>query len=577
MLTNLRANGLRRSLYLAYLHIASPMLEPLRRLLARLMMLPNRRKLQVLIAVGSVCLLLITLAQWWYLMLLLLLLPLVVFLRCPLYSRLRAALRLHYWRAHRDDLLEVGQKGQVLTVDRLGLSEAGLRALRRELEISPEVVVADIDQDGFLLPRFGPIAGAACTSCEDFVGRKRHMLQIVAVGDKVGVKKQYRQNRIGFLNELEALHRVAGTCNSPVILDVDFANLAITLSYIPGAVIREELARRGAMLRHRDLDIHPDGVGLTPKERNALRVARGKEALSQVVDQGMIDAIFSELKKIHRAGVLVSDLKYGNIIIERDSGEPYFIDFDYSDHCGGPRGPRWQVRQDWEIDLFNVRFDTEKLTRDRMLHRIDEFTGSNSPGREISVDFGHGLAVGRTWDVEHGEGQWHYILKPNLPSFSGKRVLELGCKNGLCLLQMLRQGARECVGIEGDDLWIEQARFIKEGFEWADSATYNLHLVPARIEEVPAIEVGRFGLALALCSLYYLEDDLMDAVIRHVHSVAETFVLQCHTAPENLQPEISRKASVEHNIEALERNGFRIVRVVAPPGYSRPLLIASRA
>lgn len=577
MLYYLRTNDLKRSLYLAYLHLVAPLLEPLRRLLARFLMLPGRSKKLVLLTLSSVCLLLIALVGLWSLVPFLLPLLLVIYFTRYLYAKLRTILRMRYWRARRDELVKAGAKGYALTVEHLGLLEDGLEALQKDLEKSSEVGIADIDQDGFLLARFGSIPGAVNVDQEDFLKRKRYVLQIVAVGNKIGVKKYYGQNVIGFLNELEALHSLAGCCNVPAILDVDFSGLTITLSYIPGAVLREELAKRGAVLRNRDTDNDPDFRRLAPKERRLRRIAEGRRVLRHCVDRETVENIFRQLKEIHRAGICVSDVKYGNIIIERVSREPYFIDFDHSVDYGRRRGLRWQVRRDYEIETFNLCFDTERLTRDRMLRKLGQFARERLIRRDCSVDFGHGLAMGRTWDVEFGEGRWHYILKPNLPSLSGKRVLELGCKNAFFLLQMLRHGAREAVGIECDEGWIGQAQFIKEGFEWADSTTYDLEVIDARMEEVPNLELGRFDLVLALCSLYCLSSDLVDTVIRHVRTLTEWFIVQCDAAPEECFPDIRLKASVDYNIEALERSGFSVTRVVAPPGYRRPLLIGVKA
>lgn len=572
----LRTNGLKRFLYLACLRTLFPLLEPLRRLVVSFLMLPGRRKGQVLIPIAVVCLVLAALTSLWHAVPLFILLVLC-FSYKYVYAKLRPVLRARYWRTHKHELLEAGEQGYVLTVEHLGLQEEGFKALQKELEETPEVVIADIDQDGFLLSRFGPIPDAPSVGQEGFLKRKRRPLRVVAMGNKVGVKKSYHGNKARFLNELEALNSLAGRCNVPAILDVDFNNLTITLSYIPGPVIREELARRGAMLRNRDLDGHPDFMHLSPKERNLKRIEQGRRVLHESVDQELVDDIFTELKRIHKTGICIGDMKYGNIIIERDSGNPYFIDFEHSRNHGRPRGLQWQVRRDHEIERFNLQFNTEKLMRDSMLRKIGELLSEGSSDWHNPVDFGYGVAVGRTWDVESGEGRWHYILKRNFPPLSGKRVLDLGCSDGYFSLQMLRHGAREVVGSEGGDLWIKRAHFVKEGFEWADSTTYNLKVLHARMEKVPTIDLGGFDLVTALYGLHHMDDELIDKLIRHVGTLTNCFIVQCNLDPKEHSPEVRLRASVDYNIKALERNGFHISRVVAPPGYKRPLLIGTKA
>jgi SAM-dependent methyltransferase len=284
------------------------------------------------------------------------------------------------------------------------------------------------------------------------------------------------------------------------------------------------------------------------------------------------------LKRAHKAGVLVCDVKYGNIVIERESGEPYLIDFDRSRYYGHnlAYGLWWEMGRDADIERFNLCFSTEKLTRDRLSRKINEFSRENSTRRPSPVDFGRGVAMGRIWDVKRGEGQWHYILKPNLPPLSNRRVLDLGCKDTYFLLQALRHGAHEAVGIEPDDEWNKPAQFIKEGFEWADSATYNPKIIQTRIEDVLTMDMGRFDLVTAFGTLCELDDELVDKVVQRVSILTNCFIIQCDTDPEEHCPETRLKASIDYNSRALERNGFEDIQLVAPPGYKRPLLIGAK-
>jgi len=597
----LRTNGLKHFLYLTCIVIASRWLEPLRRLAVDFLMLPGKRKMQVFAPFVTVGLTGVAAAILWYdvpslfsatfvSMLfpaevvdlwdegLCLLTPLLMATYFKyVHAKLRMVRQVRYWQARKAKLLEAGAAGYVLTVESLGLQEERLKALKEQLEKSREIVIADIDQDGLLLSRFGPIPCAPTTDPESFMKRKRLALEVVAMGDKVGVKKYYRGDTARFLNELECLYALSGRCNVPAILDVDFADLTLTLSYIPGAVLREELAKRGAVLRNRDVDNHPDFIHLTQKERRLKLIEQGKRVLYDCVDREQVDHIFTVLKRAHKAGVLVCDIKYGNIIIERESREPYLIDFDRSHYNDHAHSLWWEIGRDSDIEQFNLCFNTEKLTRDRIFQKINEFSRGNSTRRPSPVDFGHGVAVGRIWDVELGEGQWHYILKPNLPPLSGRRVLDLGCKDTYFLLQTLRHGAREAVGIEPDDEWSKPARFVKEGFEWADSAAYNPKIIRARIEDVLTMDIGRFDLVTAFGTLCEMDDELVDKVVQHVSTLTGCFIIQCNVDPKEHRPETHIKASIDYNIRALERNGFEDFRLVAPAGYNRPLLIGVKA
>jgi hypothetical protein len=82
----------------------------------------------------------------------------------------------------------------------------------------------------------------------------------------------------------------------------------------------------------------------------------------------------------------------------------------------------------------------------------------------------------------------------------------------------------------------------------------------------------------ALCSIYYLDDDEIEVVIRHVSSITDTMVLQCNTdrGIRRSDPRTFEKATVQYALDALQRNGFPRTTIIAPPGYSRPLVIGRR-
>ncbi len=88
----------------------------------------------------------------------------------------------------------------------------------------------------------------------------------------MGVKKNYG-NLIPFLTELEILDTLSERgCNVPSILDVDFEKYSITLSFIPGKVLREELASKGSILRDRDVNNNPGFTQLSNKESKLKRI-----------------------------------------------------------------------------------------------------------------------------------------------------------------------------------------------------------------------------------------------------------------------------------------------------------------
>jgi SAM-dependent methyltransferase len=194
------------------------------------------------------------------------------------------------------------------------------------------------------------------------------------------------------------------------------------------------------------------------------------------------------------------------------------------------------------------------------------------------VYFGDGIKVGRLWSIDSGFGRWHYILKHNLSSFAGKRILDLGANNGSVSLEMLRAGARESVAVELNNKAIEQGKFLKDAFEWHDNKQYNFKYVRANMRDIIGIDLGRFDIVMALCSIYYLNDYEISRVIKHISTISNVLVLQCNLARdiERADEYTYKKASVEYTVGLLRNNGFPVIRVVAPKYYDRPLVIGEK-
>jgi hypothetical protein len=466
-------------------------------------------------------------------------------------------------RARTDSIVDADK------IDRARRSQSGLH----------EIVIADIDQDGFLCSRIGGLHDVPTVTRHRFAPRVRFHLTVVDVRGGLGVKKHFNDDVVAFLAELEAgrdLH--AAGCRIPAILDVDFESLTITSEFIPGRVVREELARRGAILRDRDVAVDPTYRELTPTQRRVRRVEQGRAVLGRVVDAETVELLFSEVRKIHEAGYVLHDVKFGNVILEAESNEPYLIDFDRARRY--PELGRLSRRflRDRDYEKFNAHFGTQKLTQHRA---VDWSKRPPDPLQRLygPIHIEGGINFGNIWRTDAGYGRWRCILRDHLPSLTGARVLDLGANNGFNAIQMMRAGAREVIAVERDDRAIAQARVVKELFEWADGRSYALTYVHEDMAVLPDIDLGRFDLVTGLCAIYYLHDEDIPRLTQHISTVTDTFVLQCNTDRyvHRSDPDAFSKASVAFAVATLQHNGFSSIRVVAPSGYSRPLVIGRGA
>ena len=233
------------------------------------------------------------------------------------------------------------------------------------------------------------------------------------------------------------------------------------------------------------------------------------------------------------------------MIIEKTSRKPYLIDFEAASYFPHLGTSLFRILRDHDIELFNLHFDTEKLTCDRMKTRI-----ARIPDDDIyaPVYFGAGLRMGSIWNADSGYGRWRYILRHHLPRITDSRVLDLGANNAHVSMEMLRAGAREVVAVELNPGPVAQGQFVQAGFEWADNRAYNLRYVQAGMQDIPVMNLGRFDFVTALCSLYYLSDDSITELVEYLSTITSCFVVQANIASDigRTDPHTYEKASVDY-------------------------------
>jgi tRNA A-37 threonylcarbamoyl transferase component Bud32 len=308
--------------------------------------------------------------------------------------------KIRYWRQNKQLLLSLADSGYKTKVQQLGLDWDKITSSKNARQQTHRVELGEIDQDGFLLSKVGKIPNVPSVSKKQFLTRKRFGLQVVAIDGYVCVEKHYKGNKSSFVNEIEAhYHLGRAGCNIPVIIDVDFDNLTLTFSYISGRVLREELAGRGAVVRDRDIEENP-GLTRSGKRKLALnRIPECRRVLSEVIDSQFIELIFAELNKIHKARFIWNDIKYGNVIIEEQSGKPYMIDFDWALRFQELGKNAFRILSDRDIEKFNACFGKEKLTYKRIKSEPKHRKTNKSCA---PVDFGFGFNSIRNTKNEYG-------------------------------------------------------------------------------------------------------------------------------------------------------------------------------
>jgi methyltransferase family protein len=499
----------------------------------------------------------------------------------------RAAGPLHYlrrWQAHRRRARDIDDRMKLLRARVSGqfVAHGGYRVALAEL--SPElddicrplrrcnddIPLAAIDQDGLLCPQLKRLWPAPCINASAFLPRRRFELMVVDHSGWVGVRKRFRGDKAAFLNELEAtLDLTAAGCRVAPIFGIDFERLSITFAYLDGVVVREALAEAGAPLRDRDVPPNLRRLDYRRFERERCEVAR--RLVDSVLDTETIEGFGRALLAIHRAGYVLEDVKYGNMIIETTTRMPYFVDCERALPLREHSRPTATYLRDRDADKLNRLIGTNLITA-RRLRRLS-FTSATTYSPFYA---GTGIRWGPIWNPDLGILRWRHMLAEYVPVPHGGRVLDLGANNGFNALQMLRAGAREVIGVEIDPAAIQQGLFVKKLFEWADNIEYHFSYVQGSHGEAGSMNLGKFDLVTAFCTLYYLSADAMARTVSDLSAVADTLVLQCNNerSIERRDPETFTRASLPFNVELVRNNGFPNVAVIERTGSDRPLVIA---
>jgi tRNA (mo5U34)-methyltransferase len=211
------------------------------------------------------------------------------------------------------------------------------------------------------------------------------------------------------------------------------------------------------------------------------------------------------------------------------------------------------------------------------------------------VDFGDGIVAHVTtpplWedspelDRVRGIAKWNYIVKKHIPSLDGKRVLDLGCNNGVFSIQLARSGAKQVIGIDRNQLIrqksgsilpvqdvIAQATFVKQAIEFKENKKYPINYISHDIGKLNKLNLGKFDLILALCVVYHEMSDT-PKLIKTLSLMTDHIILQSTLLHSG---ELAKWASPNILADLLTGNGFNSVEIDAPFGYSWPMIIGKR-
>jgi len=397
----------------------------------------------------------------------------------------------------------------------------------------------------------------------------RQRVDLVLTRGVVAVRKTYVDAE-SFENETLALNALRDVAGVPHIVRIDSARRVLYQSFLRGENLGTGMARAGASIDlQQQLNSEYPGSGRWKETDDRPVRARLLAAVRACMDNAAIEKLAGLLDRIHRAGVAIGEVSYGDVVLQ--DGQPQLCDFAKA-HVYRPDSAKFVAQREAERDRLNFCFGGGAYSEAAFRAELADLAARKRDLLYAPVYYGNGYAVGPIASIELGSGKWRFI-QPHLPDFRGKRILDLGTNNALLPLSMLRAGARHVTAYELDPVFAQYARATRRWFEFVDNKAYDLQLVEGPMRDVCDRDLTRFDIATSFCSLYYESPEKMAAISRKLSESVEYFIVQSNENPEQHTGELRRLASLEFLSNLLRENGFPDQRILRFDVYGRPLVI----
>jgi SAM-dependent methyltransferase len=445
----------------------------------------------------------------------------------------------------------------------------------REIRQDREILIGHIDSDGKVRGPFGELPGLFPVAKAYLPKQSSYSCDIVVVNDLLLVRKDFQKDLIGFYSEWLNIAILYGKANVPAVYKVDEKSRHLYENLILGNSMRENVAHgNGATLQPCTQSVPGARLRETVNTLSDVKPSPAIKFNGDGVSEDLLQELERQIDQIHALGVAGIGRGMENVIVCSKTGSPWFVSFMEARSHRSTTGIRFRHMRDRDRDLFNKLYGRDLLTEKSLWPTLIEQRAKLTDYRDYApINFGYGFAMPSAWSMDSGTGRWEFFNKHIVrPFVAGKRVLDLGSNNGSMPLMMLRDGAREVIGLEKSKAIANFAHCNHRVFEWNNMRECALRIHNCDMLEVLRADWGRFDVVTAFCSLYYLEEEDMASIVRRASEIAPVIILQGNTAFASGEVR-SRKASVPFLKKLLEENGFPHVEIFAPPGYSRPILV----
>jgi serine/threonine protein kinase len=149
--------------------------------------------------------------------------------------------------------------------------------------------------------------------------RQRNRVSVVSHHGDICLMKTY-QTLGCLINEVRSLDKLKNVAGVPKLIDISVKHRQVYQSLVPGTALSEILNENG--ITPVDLYLYENEMIDDPDYPRAFNPSTATKWLTP----GFISQLSFMLNAIHDSGVLIRDVKFGNIMVQGDT--PYLVDFD---------------------------------------------------------------------------------------------------------------------------------------------------------------------------------------------------------------------------------------------------------
>ena len=246
----------------------------------------------------------------------------------PLTERLRTWLMVRHVETRVPLHALATQASEVLRA--MGVNDTTTAEIMSRTADGEEVRLGRFDQGNRLLSDIGsiPLFGDALIGNLEFQPRARQAVELVATTRGVAIKKSYSDSG-SFFQEVAALSRLSDVKGVPKIVRIDRRHRVLYQTFLVGRDLGSLMAKAGFSVgaQHSLCSAYP-GIGAWDATSGPQNRTIAVNTLQRVTDSTFARHMEVLIESIHQSGVVIGDVKFGNVIITSDG--VCLCDFDHA-------------------------------------------------------------------------------------------------------------------------------------------------------------------------------------------------------------------------------------------------------